>query len=89
MSTAPPPNTKPTLQFDWEEWLPYVEESDLTDAQKREMIETLWSIVIGFVDLGWCVCSAPKESSGQIPDLRAALAAAVVHSKDTQTEEAL
>ncbi len=87
--TKSPPNPQTTIHFDWQEWLPYVENSDLTDAQKQEMIETLWSIVLTFVDLGWDVCPTPQETSGQVPDLRAALAAAVVYSEDTQTEEAL
>ena len=86
MSTAPPPNTKQTLQFDWQEWLPFVEESDLTDDKKREMIEALWSIVIAFVDLGWDVSDAPQESSGQTLDLKAALEAAVLNSKEQERE---
>ena len=86
---APPPSTqdiKPTLQFDWQEWLPYVEDSDLTDDQKREMIETLWSIAIAFVDLGWDVADAPQETSGQILDLKAALEAAVLNSNEQERE---
>ena len=90
---APPTNDPSklttTIHFDLQEWLPYIEGSELTEDQKEEMIETLWSIVLTFVDLGWGVHSAPQETSGQNPDLRAALAAAVVNSKDTQTEEAL
>lgn len=85
MSTTPPHTTKPTLQFDWQDWLPGVEGSDLTDAQKREMIEALWSIVIAFVDLGWEVGNAPTETGGQTIDLCAALRAAVVHSKEQLT----
>ena len=30
-----------------------LEESDLTPAQQKELIETLWSIVVAFVDLGF------------------------------------
>ncbi len=71
----------PKITFDWQEWLPYVEDSDLTDAQKREMIETLWAIVIAFVDLGWEVSDAEQETCGQALDLRAALEAAVLYSK--------
>jgi len=90
MSAPPPttPDTSPTLQFDWQEWLPFVEDSDLTDDQKREMIETLWSIVIAFVDLGWDVIDAPEETGGQSLDLKAALEAAVLNSKKQEKEEA-
>ena len=87
MPDTPPSN--PALICDWQEWLPYIEESDLSDDQKCQMIETLWSMVLTFVDIGWEVRSDPQETRGQLPNLRTALEAAVVHSKDTQTEEAL
>ena len=87
MSTAPPPDTKPSFQVDWQEWLPYIEDNKLTDNQKRELIETLWTIVIAFVDLGWDISNAPKETGGQVLDLKAALEAAVVNSRVKQKEE--
>ena len=85
--TNSPPNPQTTIHFDWQEWLPYIEDADLTDAQKQEMIETLWSIVLAFVDLGWEVGAAPKETCVQVPDLKAALATAVLHSTDTNQEQ--
>jgi hypothetical protein len=59
-STKPTPNegaaplatSAPALSLDWELFGTYLEASDLTDAQKREFIETLWSLVVNFVDLG-------------------------------------
>ncbi len=88
MPKPPPPNqTAPSLHLDWKDWLPYIDRSDLTDDQKREMIETLWSIVMAFIDLGWDVTGAPKETSGQVIDLRAALTAAVLNSEEQEKEE--
>lgn len=54
-------NTRPSLSIDWEpslsiDWEVYaalLEDSDMTMAQQRELIETLWSIVVMFVDLGF------------------------------------
>ena len=46
------------LHFDWQDWLPFIEGSDLSESQKQELIETLWQIVIAFVDLGWHVGNA-------------------------------
>jgi hypothetical protein len=43
----------PALTFDPAEYLSFLEDSDWTDSQKREFIEALWVIVIGFVDLGF------------------------------------
>lgn len=31
----------------------YLAESGLTEEQKREFLETLWTIIVGFVDLGF------------------------------------
>jgi len=41
-----------TLTIDWELYGQYLEDSDMSDAEKREFIEVLWSIVVSFVDLG-------------------------------------
>jgi hypothetical protein len=45
----------PTLTIDWELYGKYLDESDLSDAEKCEFLETLWSIVVNFVDLGFGV----------------------------------
>lgn len=41
-----------TLTIDWDLYGQYLEDSDLRNAEKREFIEVLWSIVVSFVDLG-------------------------------------
>ncbi len=48
-------STPQALSIDWELYGKYLDESDLTEEQKREFIETLWSIVVSFVDLGFGV----------------------------------
>ncbi|MGH1414827.1 MAG: hypothetical protein ACRBB0_15170 [Pelagimonas sp.] len=89
MPDTPPPSN-PALICDWQEWLPYIEESDLGDDQKRQMIETLWSIVLGFVDLGWELHATSQETCGQNLDLKTALARDVVQLQNTgQDKEAL
>jgi len=42
----------PALSLDWERFGTHLDASDLTDAQKREFLKTLWSLVVSFVDLG-------------------------------------
>ena len=74
---------RPTLRFDWRDWLPYLKDSDIPEDQKREWIETLWSIVIGFVDLGWEVKST-AETCGEEIDLKAVLEATVVNSENNK-----
>jgi hypothetical protein len=47
------------LQFDAQEFAHFLDESDLTQDQKLEYIQTVWSIVLQFIDLGWGVNSIP------------------------------
>ena len=79
--TADPPQTKrPSIRLDWRDWLPYLEDSEASEAEKRLIIETVWDIAMGFVDLGFDLDVA-EESSGQSFDLTAALHAAVLYSE--------
>ena len=48
--TAPP-----TLTIDWDAYLPFFEDDDISEEDKHEMIEALWAIVVSFVDLGFGV----------------------------------
>lgn len=64
----------PALRFDWSDWLPYLEDQDVPDEQKRELIETLWSVVVAFVDLGWQINSKQQIAGSEI-DLKAILMA--------------
>lgn len=80
-------NSKPQVGFDWRDWLPYLAEADMPEADKQASIEALWSIVIAFVDLGFEVKSH-ADTCGEAIDLKAALAAAVVSSEeDKNTKE--
>lgn len=41
------------MKLDVEKYMPYVEEFDLTDDQKRELIQTIWNMMEGFIDLAF------------------------------------
>lgn len=41
------------LSIDYELYEHYLESSDLTETQKRDFLEALWSIIVNFVDLGF------------------------------------
>jgi len=82
------PNQTLGLTFNWEDWLPHFEDADIPDKQKREMIETLWHIVVAFVDLGFELNpnqkppnAGGKQSCGQSIDLKAVLEEAVLKSE--------
>ena len=84
------PNARPKVQFDWRDWLPYLAASDASEDQKRELIETVWAIVLTFVDLGWEVEAASEASEkncGQSFDLTAALMSAVVQSEHSNVPD--
>ncbi len=55
----------PTLTIDWELYGKHLEESDLSDAEKREFLETIWSIVVSAVDLGFGVHPV-QQATGNI-----------------------
>lgn len=80
--TKPPP--KPSLHLNWEDWLPYLDDTEASDADKRQLIETLWAIMMGFADLGWELSdgTAPAKSSGQVANLTAVLRSAVLYSEE-------
>ncbi len=40
-------------EFDVKKYQPYIDDFDLTDAQKQELLQTLWSIMVDFVDIGF------------------------------------
>lgn len=43
----------PVMTIDWKMYESYLQESDWSDDQKREFVETIWQIVVMFVDLGF------------------------------------
>ena len=63
------PMPRPSLSIDWELYAAMLEESDMPLDQQKELIETLWSIVVMFVDLGFDlspvtqICGEPDEAS--------------------------
>lgn len=54
----------PALEIDWDRFGRYLEDSGLSEDDKRAYIETLWSIMVSFVDLGFRL-SPVGESCGK------------------------
>ena len=70
------PALPPSLTIDWEVYAAMLEESDLPLDKQKELIETLWSLVVMFVDLGFDlnpvrqICGEDEEAlSDDPPDL--------------------
>ena len=48
-------STKRTLQVDVERYQKYLDDSDMSEAEKKEFLQSLWSIIVSFVELGYGV----------------------------------
>jgi len=63
----------PTLTIDWELYGKYLDESDLSDAEKREFLKTIWAIVVSAVDLGFGMHPV-QQAAGNICEQQAEIA---------------
>ncbi|MDG1168142.1 MAG: hypothetical protein P8N14_03015 [Sulfitobacter sp.] len=52
-NTATP--SPPTLTVDVEKYQAFLDGADMTEVQKEEFLQALWSIIVSFVDLGFGV----------------------------------
>ncbi|MEJ0017574.1 MAG: hypothetical protein WDN25_13610 [Acetobacteraceae bacterium] len=74
-------------ELDVEKYRPYVEAFDLSEAQKVELLTTLWSIMRSFVEMGFSV----NLCDPIIENFKSAATAPAdgVQSEDTATSEGL
>ena len=82
-------STKPTLKVDVEKYQSYLDGSDLSDAQKEEFLQSLWSIIVSFVELGYGVHPLQEvcgKDAGTLTE-RAIDAPDGVSCEDTKQEE--
>lgn len=63
-STIADAQGRPALTIDYALYEKYLNEADLTAEQKQEFLDTLWSIIVSFVDLGFGVHPA-QQSCGK------------------------
>ena len=61
-----PETAPPSLTIDWDAYLPFFEDEDISEDHKRELIEALWSIMVGFVDLGFGIHPVQQASQNNI-----------------------
>ena len=48
-------SARPVLTVDYELYAHFLEDSDLTEEQKREFLQAIWNIIVEFVSLGFGV----------------------------------
>ena len=80
-------NRLPALVIDWELYGQYLADSDLSEADKRLLIETLWSIMVSFVDLGFRL-SPVAESCGLVESEATEAARPVLSCRDITATQA-
>lgn len=56
-------NAPPVVTIAYDHYAHYLENADLSEDEKRQLIETLWTIIVSLVDFGFGVipASAPPE----------------------------
>ncbi|MEM9619383.1 MAG: hypothetical protein AAF936_15620 [Pseudomonadota bacterium] len=61
----------PTLGVDYELYAHYLEHSDASEEDKRALVETLWSIIMTFVDMGFGVhpVQQAQQACGQLQEI--------------------
>lgn len=57
-----------TLQVDTAKYQEYLDDPDLSNEQKEQIVEALWTIIIAFVDLGYGV-SPLQEACGKLSEI--------------------
>lgn len=48
-------SSKPMIAVDVEKYQAYLDGSDMTDKEKEQFLQSLWQIIVGFVELGFGV----------------------------------
>ena len=85
MTDTPPDNDQskalPSLSIDWEAYLPFFENEEISDDDKRELIGILWSIMVSFVDLGFGIHPV-QQACGENQDGLASAIADVLSCED-------
>ena len=59
-----------SVTVDFEEYLHFLDDEEISEADKRELLQTLWNIVCEFVALGFGVhpVQQARNPCGQVPD---------------------
>ena len=82
-----------TLHIDVERYQAMLDDSGVDDAQKQQVIEALWSIVVAMVELGSSVdpvsqaCGKDHDLSDEFAALAEDMVDSNINEKDHNTEE--
>lgn len=54
------------LTLDVDLYQNFLDETELSEDQKREILQAVWIVLVGFIDLGFKI--APQNTCGQVGD---------------------
>ncbi len=74
----------PSLTLNVDKYLPELEDTDLSDAEKQEFLAALWSILVAFVELGFGI-DPVQNACGQVA--KEYFEATKNHAVDVEFEE--
>lgn len=83
-------STKPTMKVDVERYQKYLDDSDMSAAEKEEFLQTLWQIMMSFVELGYGVHPLQEvcgKDAGTVSGRAKDAMDAVSSGKDEQEEK--
>ncbi|MEM9128266.1 MAG: hypothetical protein AAGA97_00895 [Pseudomonadota bacterium] len=60
-------STPPTVKVDVERYAHMLSNTDMSEDQKRQFLEALWTIIVSFIDLGFGVHPL-ADTCGQVDD---------------------
>ena len=63
---------RPVITFDYSLYDHYLDDAALSDAQKREFLETMWNLIVELMSLGFDVhpVQQAQEAGGKLPEHR-------------------
>jgi hypothetical protein len=61
---------RPVITFDYSLYDHYLDDTDLSDAQKREFLETMWNLIVELMSLGFDVhpVQQARDACGKLPE---------------------
>ncbi|XWN32079.1 MAG: hypothetical protein ROR55_02895 [Devosia sp.] len=76
---------RPTLTIDWTLYAEALDHAHMSEAEKKDLIEALWTIIVCFVDLGFDLAPDAEAEDALEKKVFEAATSAMVSSENTQT----
>ena len=75
-----------TLTIDVDKYQELLDDVDIPDEQKLELIETLWNIVVQFIDLGFGIHPVQRSSASARDESQIALSNLIKEFAETEKQ---